>query len=86
MELQLAPAHRNTGLGALLMRFLEHAGAVHGLRKAMLTVFKANTGALRFYARLGYTPDRISPSMCMSERRAARYSYEILGKKLDSVV
>ncbi|KAJ3020373.1 UNVERIFIED_CONTAM: hypothetical protein HDU68_010218 [Siphonaria sp. JEL0065] len=82
MELQLTPEARNTGLGTTLMQIQEQTGKLLSLRKSMLTVFKKNEGAMRFYKRLGYTPDNISPSMCMSEKRAGRYSYEIMKKDL----
>ncbi|KAI9328288.1 hypothetical protein BDR26DRAFT_874246 [Obelidium mucronatum] len=82
MELQLIPEARNTGLGSIFMNFHEQIGLFFGLRKSMLTVFKKNEGAMRFYKRLGYSPDNISPSMCMTEKRASRFSYEIMKKDL----
>ncbi|KAJ3063997.1 N-alpha-acetyltransferase 40 [Podochytrium sp. JEL0797] len=85
IELQTTPEVRNTGLGTVLMEIQEQTGNLLCLRRSMLTVFKKNDGAMRFYKRLGYSPDRISPSMCLSEKRAGRYSYEIMKKDLDNV-
>jgi RimJ/RimL family protein N-acetyltransferase len=36
------------------MRVLEGFGRNVGLHKAMLTVFAENTGAIRFYRRIGF--------------------------------
>ncbi|KAJ3222007.1 hypothetical protein HDU81_010204 [Chytriomyces hyalinus] len=82
MELQMTPDARNLGLGTAMMQMMEDVGRGFKLRRAMLTAFKKNEGALRFYNRLGYLPDLTSPSQCMSERRAGRYSYEIMRKNL----
>jgi len=53
-ELQLAPEAQGKGYGEKLMMQLEGFGRNVGLRKAMLTVFTENTGAIRFYRRIGY--------------------------------
>lgn len=52
-ELQLADAARNSGKGAQLMQVLETFGHNVGLKKAMLTVFSENEGAIRFYKKNG---------------------------------
>ncbi|ORY51338.1 hypothetical protein BCR33DRAFT_780334 [Rhizoclosmatium globosum] len=77
MELQLIPEARNTGLGATLMKIQEETGRLFQLRRSMLTVFKKNDGAMRFYKRLGYTPDLISPSMWMIRKVNAKQSVAI---------
>ncbi|KAF8541679.1 acyl-CoA N-acyltransferase [Trichophaea hybrida] len=60
-ELQLSPDSQRKGYGEELMKQLEGFGKNVGLRKAMLTVFTENTGAIRFYRRIGYEVDEISP-------------------------
>lgn len=43
----------------------------------------ANTSALGFYKRQGYTPDEIDPTRCAKEEgEEAEYSYRILSKEL----
>lgn len=43
----------------------------------------ANTSALGFYKRQGYTPDEIDPTRCAEEEgEEAGYSYRILSKEL----
>lgn len=61
-EIHLSPDARGRGLGQVLMMQLEEIGRRVGLEKAMLTVFKVNEKAIRFYERLGYTVDEFSPS------------------------
>lgn len=60
-EIHLSPSAQGLGLGGLLMRTLEDIGGRVGLEKAMLTVFKSNSKALRFYERLGFGVDEYSP-------------------------
>ncbi|KAI9012890.1 hypothetical protein BC832DRAFT_548277 [Gaertneriomyces semiglobifer] len=81
-ELQLIATARNRGIGAYLMKILEKLGQRYGMRKSMLTVFKSNEGAIRFYRNLGYDLDHISPGKAMDPRRARRISYEIFSKSL----
>ncbi|CAI7663227.1 unnamed protein product [Penicillium glandicola] len=60
-EIHLSPATRGRGVGKLLMGQMEGIGRAVGLKKAMLTVFKSNEIARRFYERLGYELDEYSP-------------------------
>jgi ribosomal protein S18 acetylase RimI-like enzyme len=60
-EIHLSPAARGRGVGKLLMGQMERIGRAVGLEKAMLTVFKSNEVARRFYDRLGYEIDGYSP-------------------------
>ena len=60
-EIHLIPTEQGRGLGRLLMQKLEDIGRRIGLEKAMLTVFKSNSKAMRLYERLGYSPDEFSP-------------------------
>lgn len=64
-EIQVAKARQRHGLGAKMMSLLEAETLAKGLNKMMLTVFKNNTKALRFYIdKLGYCIDDSSPSQC----------------------
>jgi ribosomal protein S18 acetylase RimI-like enzyme len=60
-EIHLSPTARGRGLGKLLMGRMEEIGRAVGLEKAMLTVFRSNTIARRFYEKLGYETDEYSP-------------------------
>jgi len=60
-DLQVSEASRRHGLGRALMNHLATIGADFGLDNIMLTVFKANTRALKFYNGLGFEMDQNSP-------------------------
>jgi ribosomal protein S18 acetylase RimI-like enzyme len=60
-EIHLMPEVQSLGLGEELMERFERIGRAIGLEKAMLTVFKSNSRALKFYMRVGYTEDESSP-------------------------
>ncbi|CAG8228516.1 unnamed protein product [Penicillium salamii] len=60
-EIHLAGDMRGRGLGGMLMGRMEGVGRAVGVEKAMLTVFKSNGVANRFYERLGYGVDEYSP-------------------------
>ncbi|KAI5818016.1 GNAT family acetyltransferase Nat4 [Pyronema omphalodes] len=82
-ELQLAETARNTGKGAKLMQVLEGFGHNVGLRKAMLTVFSENEGAIRFYRKNGYEIDPISPTGRVTRSGKVRPpSYYIFSKEI----
>ena len=52
----------------------------NGMEWVTLTVFTANTDALKFYNRLGYEPDETSP--CMQDDADGSSTYEIYSKFL----
>ncbi|KAH8554935.1 hypothetical protein BGW37DRAFT_511969 [Umbelopsis sp. PMI_123] len=82
-ELQIDESARGRGLGEYLINLLEDIGKHWKMEKVMLTVFKVNTGALRFYIKkLGFELDEISPGKCLSARQARKFDYEILSKSL----
>jgi ribosomal protein S18 acetylase RimI-like enzyme len=56
MRVFVAPAARNRGVGALLMRTVETAARHHGLTRVRLDTRTELTEARRLYARLGYQP------------------------------
>lgn len=52
-------------------------------RRGAIPLTAANTSALAFYDRQGYTPDEIDPTRCAEEEgEQADYSYRILSKEL----
>ncbi len=84
-QLHVCRAARRRGLGRLLVRRLEAIAARRQqppLEKVMLTCFTANAAALRFYRRLDYLPDPISPSRCLPAAEADACAYEILSRRL----
>lgn len=58
--LAVAPAHRNQGLGRLLMRHIEDRLAACGCPKLNVQVRSANHSVLEFYRRLGYSVDDVT--------------------------
>lgn len=77
-----------TGLGSLLMSFLESiASRTPTVEKVMLTCFLSNPKALAFYKSSGFAEDPISPVP-----RKLRYGrefvpdYVIMSKKVESKV
>lgn len=82
-EIHLAPAARGQGLGGLLMSRMEQIGRSVGLEKAMLTVFKSNATARRFYQKGGYVVDEYSPRpRRLRNGTVKEFDYEILSKSL----
>ena len=82
-ELHLGEKLRGDGLGTRLMQLVEGAGRNAGMEKAMLTVYKANEGARKFYGKLGYTVDEFSPEPKRLRSGVVKEcDYEILSKVL----
>ncbi|RCI04334.1 N-alpha-acetyltransferase 40 [Rhizopus stolonifer] len=80
-EIQIEPHAQNQGLGGYLMNLLYQIGCHWKMDKVMLTVFKANQGAFRFYTdKLGFELDPISPSTCLPLYRAKKFDYDLLSK------
>ncbi|RLN52147.1 hypothetical protein BBJ28_00021744 [Nothophytophthora sp. Chile5] len=80
-EVQLASTAQRRGLGKFLMQLLQLVARRHGMELMVLTVFKSNSGAMRFYRdRLGFAIDETSPSACGDDSQ----SYEILSKRVAS--
>jgi ribosomal protein S18 acetylase RimI-like enzyme len=76
-ELQCASEARGCGIGRFVMRAVQAAGVRVGAARILLTVLKKNVGAFSFYERLGYRPEKDTPSdeTCV---------YVILSKQLDA--
>ncbi|OWZ05819.1 N-acetyltransferase [Phytophthora megakarya] len=80
-EVQLAAKVQRCGLGKLLMQLLQLVARKHGMELMVLTVFKTNEGAMRFYReRMGFEIDETSPSACGDETQ----DYEILSKSVQN--
>ncbi|KAL4910929.1 acyl-CoA N-acyltransferase [Aspergillus multicolor] len=60
-EIHLTPEAQGQGLGEALLERFERIGQRIGLEKAMLTVFKSNSRAIKFYTRAGFEEDENSP-------------------------
>jgi len=56
-EIQLSDTIQRKGLGKFLMQLLELIAWKYGMRRLVLTVFKANQAAVNFYKTLGYAVD-----------------------------
>ncbi|KAJ5631476.1 uncharacterized protein N7484_011576 [Penicillium longicatenatum] len=83
-EIHLAAAARGRGLGALLMSRMEEIGRSVGVKKAMLTVFKSNVNACRFYEKGGYVIDEYSPQpRRLRNGTIKEFDYAILSKRLE---
>ncbi|KAF9336996.1 N-alpha-acetyltransferase 40 [Podila minutissima] len=82
-EIQVIPECQRKGIGAYLIGLLETIGRAAKMEKVMLTVFKANKSAIRFYLeQMKYQYDEISPCVSLTRGRASRFDYEILSKSL----
>ncbi|TMW66746.1 hypothetical protein Poli38472_014058 [Pythium oligandrum] len=76
-EIQIAQTAQRKGLGKFLMQLLHLVARKHGMHFVMLTVFKTNDSAMRFYREtMGFTIDETSPSANGDKSQ----SYEILSK------
>ena len=60
--MQVNASHRGHGLGSWLLHSLEVLAWQTSMRKVVLTVFKNNAQARRFYTKCGYSFDTTSPS------------------------
>ncbi|TDH72406.1 hypothetical protein CCR75_000810 [Bremia lactucae] len=82
-EIQLAAITQRQGVGKFLMQLLLLVARKHGMELVVLTVFKKNTGAMRFYReRMGFEIDETSPSASGDDSK----DYEILSKSVRSKI
>ncbi|KAJ5949154.1 hypothetical protein N7454_000738 [Penicillium verhagenii] len=82
-EIHLSAAARGRGLGGLLMSRMEEIGRSVGVEKAMLTVFRSNVVACRFYEKGGYVVDEYSPQpRKLRNGTIKEFDYLILSKEL----
>ncbi|XP_052896894.1 N-alpha-acetyltransferase 40 [Anopheles moucheti] len=75
-ELQVEADFQRKGLGAFMMKALEQMAQRFSMERVVLTVLKNNQDGMRFYRRLGYEVDEMSPD---KEENAA---YEIMSKPM----
>ncbi|KAG8816295.1 hypothetical protein FRC17_000373 [Serendipita sp. 399] len=61
-EIQISSVARRQGLGRELLELMTLFGKQYNMKKVILTCFKANTDAIAFYTKLGFTNDPICPS------------------------
>ncbi len=76
-ELQVSSTCHKRGLGKNMMKMLQTIAEKCRFWKTMLTCFKINDDAMRFYRRIGFDVDVNSPSRCGH----ADEPYEILSDK-----
>ena len=60
-ELHIHPDFQRQGLGEELMRLAKCFAIEFKMDKVMLTAFRSNTPALKFYEKLSFKPDKSSP-------------------------
>lgn len=77
LELGVEKAWQGRGLGRRLMQCAEAIARDRGMEKVVLTVFKENTAARKFYKALGYVLDEIS-----ADEEVTEASVIILSKTL----
>lgn len=82
-ELQIDEKGQRKGLGKYLMMLCEALAKKAGVSGVMLTVQKANEGAVRFYTGAKYGVSIISPSRC-DPWAADEYDYDIMDKMWDA--
>lgn len=76
-EIQMPKSVQGKGLGRYLMDTLLDIGVRFKMNKVMITCFKHNTDAFKFYEKLGYGLDICTPSKCGLEK-----TYEIMNLKI----
>ncbi|KAM5443587.1 N alpha-acetyl-transferase [Microsporum ferrugineum] len=84
-EIHLAPEVQHKGVGKQLLRIFEDIGRNVGLQKGMLTVFKSNRSATRFYERIGFMEDASSPKPTkLRNGRMREFDYMIMSLSFTS--
>ena len=82
-EIHLSEAIRGIGIGKHLIQILRHVGQRSCMEKIMLTIFEVNSEARKFYERLGFALDEISPAPRKLRRGVVKQPhYAILSKTL----
>ena len=81
-EIQVSDRAQRSGLGRRLMNIMELVANKNGMRKVMLTVFKMNGGAMKFYReKMKYAIDESSPSNFDGEVADYEILSKVVGKK-----
>lgn len=82
-EIHLQPEFCGLGIGKVLLGMVEEIGRKIKVEKAMLTVFKSNKRAVKWYHRIGYSVDDFSPQpRIMRNGTIKEPKYIILSKSL----
>lgn len=81
-ELHLDDRLRGQGLGGRMLKWAESQARLVNISKVMLTVFRANEGAMRLYEREGFVKDGLSPADRVTRRRVFKSDYVIMSKEL----
>jgi ribosomal protein S18 acetylase RimI-like enzyme len=77
-EIQVASTYQRQGIGKHFMKLMEKMGGNAEMTKVLLTVFKANNSAMKFYTEtIQYSIDESSPS-----KWGEQADYEILCKSV----
>ncbi|KAF7165490.1 hypothetical protein CNMCM5623_009612 [Aspergillus felis] len=85
-EVHVAPKAQRLGIGMHLMMLLRSIGLKIGLEKAMLTCFRSNHRALRFYKSIGYKVDENSPRSIRLRTGEVEPDYYIMSESLKQKV
>lgn len=81
-EIQVSDRAQRSGLGKRLMNIMELVANKNGMQKVMLTVFKMNGGAMKFYReKMKYAIDESSPSNFDGEVADYEILSKVVGKK-----
>ena len=82
-EVHLVDAAQGCGLGRHMINLVEKIGKSTAMQKSMLTVFRSNHKAVRWYEGLGYEIDQYSPAdKKLRAGKVKQADYLILSKKL----
>ncbi|KAI5305666.1 hypothetical protein KEM56_003690 [Ascosphaera pollenicola] len=82
-EIHLHPMLQGRNIGSKLLSFIDFIGSSLNLNKVMLTTFKKNEGAIRFYRRHGFEEDESSPkSRRLRNGKVKEWDYMIMSKEL----
>ncbi|RTG91060.1 N-alpha-acetyltransferase 40 [Schistosoma bovis] len=76
-EIQLYPQFRHLHVGTFLMNILLSISLALNMHRVMLTVFKSNKSAIKFFEKLGFETDVTDPSMFKGVKTV---DYRILSK------
>lgn len=84
-EFHVLPIYQGQGVGRWLIDrvidgILERSAK--NCQKLMLTVQIANTKAVKFYAKLGFTADPICPTVCLPQEESKDLGYMIFSRPL----
>ncbi|VDQ11859.1 unnamed protein product [Trichobilharzia regenti] len=62
-EIQLYPQYQHLHVGTFLMEILSSIALAANMHRVVLTVFKSNVNAVKFFRKLGFQTDKTDPSI-----------------------